>query len=86
MVYLYFLLYLTDCIVVTITQICSGERTEMESYHYTFNLEDDQGNRTTSVTFSPVTLLLYLISTLVLALLDVDIPARELILAQILNG
>ena len=56
------------------------------SYQYTFNLEDDQGNRTTSVTFSPVTLLLYLISTLVLALLDVDIPARELILAQILNG
>ena len=56
------------------------------SYQYTFNLEDDQRNRTTSVTFSPVTLLLYLISTLVLALLDVDIPARELILAQILNG
>ena len=56
------------------------------SYQYTFNLEDDQGNRTTSVTFSPVTLLLYIISTLVLALLDVDIPARELILAQILNG
>ena len=56
------------------------------SYQYTFNLEDDQGNRTTSVTFSPVTLLLYIISTLVVALLDVDIPARELILAQILNG
>ena len=86
MVYLYFWLYLTDCIVVTITQICSGERTEMESYTYTFNLEDEEGNRTATVTFSPATILLYIISTLVFALFDVDISARNLVLAQILNG
>ena len=59
---------------------------ERSSYHYTFNLEDEEGNRTASVTFSPATILLYIISTLVFALFDVDISARNLVLAQILNG
>ena len=45
-----------------------------------------EGNRTVTVTFSPVTLLLYLLCSLLFSLLDVEISARELILAQILNG
>ena len=56
------------------------------SYHYTFNLEDEEGNRTATVTFSPATILLYIISTLLFALFDIDISARTLVLAQILNG
>ena len=62
------------------------ERNERASYHYTFNLEDAEGNRTATVTFSPATILLYIISTLLFALFDVDISARNLVLAQILNG
>ena len=62
------------------------ERTERSNYHYNLNLEDVEGNRTVTVTFSPVTLLLYLFCSLLFSLLDVEISARELILAQILNG
>ena len=62
------------------------ERSGRTSYHYTFNLEDEEGNRTATVTFSPATILLYIISTLLFALFDIDISARNLVLAQILNG
>ena len=62
------------------------ERSGRASYHYTFSLEDDEGNRTATVTFSPATILLYIISTLFFAFFDVDISARNLVLAQILNG
>ena len=59
---------------------------ERTSYHYSFNLEDEEGNRTATVTFSPATIFLYIISTLLFALFDLDISARNLVLAQILNG
>ena len=62
------------------------ERSERTSYHYNFNLEDEEGNRTATMTFSLDTILLYIVSTLLFALFDVDISARNLVLAQIWNG
>ena len=58
-----------------------------DRFTYNYNIVDDDNNRVSTITFSPITALIYVISMIYFWLLETDnFSVQEIVIAQLLNG
>ena len=58
-----------------------------DRFTYNYNIVDDESNRVSTITFSPLTALIYVISMIYFWLFETDnFSVQEIVIAQLLNG